>query len=184
MMKILEPRKKTGLVLVMTGNGKGKTTAALGIALRAAGYRMKVCFIAFLKGDMHTGEIDGITRLAPDVELHLTGKGFCRIRGDCRPLEVHRVHAQEALALAREKMLSGSFDIVILDEISNALSLNLVDLPQVLDLIDSKPPLAHLILTGRDAHPEVIARAHTVTEMQELKHAYKQGIEPQKGIDY
>jgi cob(I)alamin adenosyltransferase len=81
-------------------------------------------------------------------------------------------------------MLLGKFDILICDEINNALKLKLVDLPQVLDLIDSKPPLMHLVLTGRDAHPEVIGRAHTVSEVNEIKHAYREGIEPQKGIDY
>ena len=81
-------------------------------------------------------------------------------------------------------MLSKKFDILILDEINNALQLKLVDLPQVLELIENKPLLMHLILTGRGAHPEVIKRAHTVTEMKEIKHAFRQGIEPQKGIDY
>jgi cob(I)alamin adenosyltransferase len=81
-------------------------------------------------------------------------------------------------------MLSGNFDILILDEINNALKLKLVDLSQVLDLIENKPPLVHLILTGRDAHPEIIEKAHTVSEINEIKHAYRQKIEPQKGIDY
>jgi cob(I)alamin adenosyltransferase len=86
--------------------------------------------------------------------------------------------------LANEKMSTGKYDIIILDEINNAITLNLVDLPQVLAMIDEKPPLMHMILTGRDAHPEIIRRAHTVTEMKEIRHAFRQGIEPQKGIDY
>jgi cob(I)alamin adenosyltransferase len=137
-----------------------------------------------MKGDMYSGEIDGIKKLAPNVEIHLTGKGFCGIYGNPYPYEEHRVNAQEAIKLAKEKMLSGNYDILILDEINNALKLKLVDLPQVLDLIESKPPLMHLILTGRDAHSEVIERAHTVSEVREIKHAHRQGIEPQKGIDY
>lgn len=168
----------------MTGTGKGKTTAALGIALRATGYDMKVCIIEFLKGDMYSGEIDGMKRLFPNVELHITGKGFCGIKGDKYSFAEHRRYAQDAMKLAGEKMLSGEFDVLILDEINNALNLDLIDLPQVIELLEEKPPLVHLILTGRDAHPEVIKRAHTVTEMKETKHAYRQGIKPQKGIDY
>ncbi len=183
-LKVLEPRGKVGLVVVITGHGKGKTTSALGIVLRAVGHDMKVCIIEFMKGDMYSGEIDGIKRLSPNVELHLTGKGFCGIMGNPYPFEEHRANAQDAVRLAKEKMLSGKFDIVILDEINNALNLKLIDLPQVLDLIDSRPPLMHLVLTGRDAPMELITRAHTVTEMKEIKHAYRQGIEPQKGIDY
>jgi len=183
-LKILEPKKKVGLIVVITGYGKGKTTSALGMALRAVGHGMKVCIIHFMKGNMYSGELDGIKRLAPNVELHLTGKGFCGIYGNPYPYREHRANAQEAIKLAKEKMLSGNFDILILDEINNAIKLKLVDLPQVLDMIENKPPQMHLILTGRDAHPEVIERAHTVSEVREVKHAYRQGIEPQKGIDY
>lgn len=183
-LRVFEPKEKVGLVIVITGTGKGKTTSALGIALRAAGHNMKVCIIQFIKGDMYSGEIDGIKKLSPNVEIHLTGKGFCGIRGDQYPFEEHRANAQDALKLAKEKMFSENCDILILDEINNALKLKLVDLPQVLELIENKPPLIHLILTGRDAHPDVIEKAHTVTEMKEIKHAYRQGIEPQKGIDY
>jgi cob(I)alamin adenosyltransferase len=182
--RFIETKEKLGLVVVMTGPGKGKTTAALGIALRATGYDMKVCIIEFLKGDMHSGEIEGIKRLYPKVELHRTGKGFCGIKGDKYSFEEHRGNAQDAIKLAKEKMLSGEFDILILDEIHNAVELKLVDLPQVVELIGAKPLLMHLILTGRDAHAEIIKRAHTVTEMKEIKHAYRQGIKPQKGIDY
>jgi cob(I)alamin adenosyltransferase len=183
-IQFFEPKEKIGLVVVITGHGKGKTTSALGIALRAAGFGMRVCIIEFIKGDMYAGEIDGLKRLSPNVELYLTGKGFCGIMGDRYSYQEHRANAQNALKLAKEKMLSGNFDILILDEINNALTLKLVDLSQVLELIENKPVLMHLILTGRDAHPEVIKRAHTVTEMKEIKHAYRQGIEPQKGIDY
>lgn len=180
----LEPEKRVGLIVVITGHGKGKTTSALGITLRAVGHGMRVCIVEFMKGDMYAGEMDGVKRLAPHAELHLTGKGFCGIRGNPYPYREHRANAQDAIRLAKEKMLSGEFDILVCDEINNALKLKLVDLPQVLDLLDSKPPLLHLVLTGRDAHPEVIARAHTVSEVREIKHAYRQGIEPQPGIDY
>ena len=180
----LEPKEQVGLIVVITGYGKGKTTTAMGIALRAAGHGMRLCIIQFMKGDMYSGEIDGLKRLSPEVEFHMMGKGFCGIQGNPYPYEEHRANAQEALALARERIASGLFDVLILDEVNNAVKLRLVDLPQVLELLDTKPPLLHLVLTGRDAHEAVIDRAHTVTEMKEIKHAYRQGIEPQKGIDY
>lgn len=183
-LKFLEPKTKVGLIVVMTGHGKGKTTAALGMALRAAGHGMRVCIIEFIKGDIYSGEIDGIKKLAPYVELHIMGCGFYKLKQDPYTHEEHRKKAREALDLAEKKMLSGNFDILILDEINVALTLNLVEITQILDLIEKKPPLMHLILTGRDAHPQLIKRAHTVTEMNEIKHAFRQGIEPQKGIDY
>ena len=180
----LEPEKQRGLVVVITGYGKGKTTSALGMVLRSVGHGMKVCLIQFMKGDIYAGEYEALKMLAPYVEHHLTGKGFCGIQGNPYPHREHRANAQDAIKLAKQKMISGEFDVLVCDEINNALKLNLVDLEQVLDLIDSKPPAMHLILTGRDAHLEVMARADTVSEVGEIKHAYRQGIEPQKGIDY
>lgn len=180
----LEPEKKVGLTVVVTGYGKGKTTSALGMVLRAVGYGMKVCLIQFMKGDMHAGEYEALKKLAPYVEHHLTGKGFCGIQGDSYPYKEHRANAQDAIRLAKGKLLSAEFDMLVCDEINNAARLRLVDLPQVLDLIDCKPEDMHLILTGRDAHPDVIARAHTVSNVREVKHAYSVGIEPQKGVDY
>jgi cob(I)alamin adenosyltransferase len=183
-MTFLEPEHKVGLVVVITGYGKGKTTSALGMVLRAVGNDMKVCLIQFMKGDIHAGEYEALKRLAPDVEHHVTGKGFCGIQGNPYPHSEHRANAQDAIKLAMERMLSGRFDVMICDEINNALKLKLVDLSQVLDLIDARPADMHLVLTGRDAHPEVIYRANTVSEVHEIKHAYREGIEPQKGIDY
>lgn len=183
-MQHLETKKKVGLIVVLTGKGKGKTSSALGMALRAVGHNLRVCIIQFMKGDLYNGEIDGLKWLAPLVEFHQTGKGFCGIQGNRIPYHEHRANAQCAIELARENINSGLFEIVILDEINNALKLGLVDLPQVLELLDTKPPDLHLILTGRDAHAEVCALAHTVTEMVEVKHAYRARIEPQQGIDY
>lgn len=179
----LEPTERKGLIVVLTGNGKGKTTSALGMALRSCGHGMRVCMIQFMKGDIHSGELDSLQRLAPEVEFHVMGKGFCGILGNPYKFPEHRKDAQKAISLAKEKITSGVFDLVILDEINNSLKLHLVDLPQVLELLGSKPPFTHLVLTGRDAHPE-IRLAHTVSEIREVKHAMAQGIEPQKGIDY
>jgi cob(I)alamin adenosyltransferase len=180
----LEPKVKTGLVVVITGHGKGKTTSALGMALRACGHGLRVCIIQFMKGDLYAGEWDGVKKLDCEIELTATGKGFCGIQGNPYPFTEHRANAQEAMALAREKMESGRFDLLILDEINNALHLKLVDLEQVLDLLRRKPSLQHLVLTGRDAHPEVVEVADTVSEVCEIKHAFRKNIEPQPGIDY
>jgi cob(I)alamin adenosyltransferase len=179
----LQPETPRGLIVVITGNGKGKTTSALGMALRACGHGLRVCIIQFMKGDLYAGEWDGIKQLR-GVELISTGKGFCGIQGNPYPFEEHRANAQEAIRLVREKIASGDFDILIMDEINNSLHLKLVDLEQVLEVLRDKPPLMHLILTGRDAHPRVIELADTVSEVREIKHAYRKDIEPQPGIDY
>lgn len=180
----LEPEKKKGLVVVITGHGKGKTTTALGIAVRACGHNMSVSMIQYMKGDIYAGEWDGIKKLNCSVELISTGKGFCGIQGNPYPYEEHRENAQDAIRLAHQKMEADPPDILILDEINNALHLKLVDLEQVLEIIRKKPPQMHLVLTGRDAHPDVIEAADTVSEVLEVKHAYQKGIEPQPGIDY
>lgn len=180
----LIPKEKKGLVVVITGYGKGKTTAALGTAVRACGHNMRICIIQFMKGDLYAGEWDGVKKMGCQMELIPTGKGFCGIQGNPYPYEEHRRNAQDAIQLAHQKMESGQFDILILDEINNALHLRLIDLEQVLEIIQHKPSQMHLILTGRDAHPQVIELADTVSEIKEVKHAYRKGIEPQPGIDY
>jgi cob(I)alamin adenosyltransferase len=180
----LTPKEKRGLVVVITGRGKGKTTTALGIALRACGHEMKVGIIQFMKGDLYSGEWDGVKKMNCPIELISTGKGFCGIQGNPYPYSEHRKNAQDAIQLVHEKMEAGNLDILILDEINNALHLKLVELEQVLKIMEEKPPLMHLVLTGRDAHPQVIERADTVSEIMEVKHAYQKGIEPQPGIDY
>lgn len=179
-----EPLNPKGLIVVITGHGKGKTTSALGMALRACGYGMKVCIIQFIKGDLYAGEWDGIKRMDCDIELIATGKGFCGIQGNPYPWEEHRANAQDAIDLVHERIDSGSCNLLILDEINNALKLKLVDLEQVMDILRKKPPLMHMILTGRDAHPKVIELADTVSEIHEIKHAFRNGIEPQPGVDY
>jgi cob(I)alamin adenosyltransferase len=180
----LEPSKKRGLIVVITGHGKGKTTTALGIVVRACGHDMSTSIIQFMKGDIYAGEWDGIKKMDCSVELVSTGKGFCGIQGNPFPFKEHRENAQDAITLTRRKMESGRWDILILDEINNALHLKLVDLDQVLEIIRKKPPEMHLVLTGRDAHPQVVDLADTVSEILEVKHAYQKDIEPQPGIDY
>lgn len=176
-LKTIKPEKQVGLVMVLTGHGKGKTTSALGMALRAVGHGMKVCIIYFIKGKP-SGEMPALKKL--NVEFHIMGKGFYNPKADTK----HRLSAQSALLLAKKKMLSGKFDMLILDEVNNALHLKLIEFKDVLELIEKKPPSMHLILTGRSAHPDIIKRADTVTEMKDIKHAFHKKIEPQKGLDY
>lgn len=173
-----------GLVIVFTGDGKGKTSAALGIAFRALGHTMPVSIIQFIKGAFVTGEAQAAKRLGPLIDFISLGKGFVTGSGKSVSLPEHQEAAEEALDLARQRMLSGSCDILILDEINNAVHLGLIDIKAVLDLIKTKPHKLHLVLTGRNAHPELIAAADMVTEMRSLKHPYDTGIPARKGIDY
>jgi len=154
------------------------------MVLRAAGHGMKICVVQFMKGDLYSGEWDGVKLLGGQVDFTSTGKGFCGIQGNPYSFDEHRLNAQDAIQLVHEKMKSGTFDLLILDEINNALHLKLVDLGQVLSIMDQKPDKLHLVMTGRDAHQDVIDRADTVSEVHEVKHAYRKDIEPQPGIDY
>lgn len=179
-----EEQKPVGLIIVYTGDGKGKTTASMGMCVRAVGYGQKVCMIQFIKGSWKYGEMEGIKRLAPEVEFYTMGKGFVGIIDDKLPFEEHQKAASETLDFAREKMISGQYEIIILDEINVAISLGLLEVEQVLKLIDQKPELVHLVMTGRNAAQEVIDRADLVTEMTEIKHPFQKGILAQKGVDY
>jgi len=180
----LEPEKRVGLVVVLTGYGKGKTASALGMVIRACGHGMKVCMLQFMKGDIFTGEWEAVKKMDCDVELVATGMGFCGIQGNPYSHARHREAAQRALLVAKERITSGKYDLIVLDEINNAVHLKLVDLEQVIDLLRCKPPLLHLVLTGRDAAPEVVSLADTVSEVREIAHSYRKGIEPQPGVDF
>ena len=173
-----------GLVIVYTGKGKGKTTAALGIALRASGYEKKICMIQFIKGSWHYGEMDSSKKLEPKFEMVAVGKGFVGIIDDKSPKEEHQKIAQEAIKISNEKIQSGNYDIVILDEINYAVNLELISVKDVLSLIKSKPMGVDLILTGNYAKEEIIEAADLVTEMKEIKHPFQRGIKAKKGIDF
>ena len=175
---------KDGLVIVYTGNGKGKTTAALGMALRAIGYNHKICMIQFIKGSWTYGEMESAKRLKPELEWVVSGKGFVGIIDDKSPREVHEKIAKEAIQISKEKIQSAKYDIVILDEVNYAVNLGLVNIKDVLDLINSKPPNLNLVLTGNHAKNEIIEMADLVTEMKEIKHPFKSGIKAKKGIDF
>ena len=180
----MKEKGKRGFVIVYTGNGKGKTTAALGMAMRAIGRGWKVLMVQFMKGTWHYAELDSAKRLAPDFEIVPMGKGFYKILDDHYTDEDHQAAARRALQFAREKMESGEYDLLILDEVNNAVSTGLLPLAEVTALIDSKPSDFNIVLTGRDAPAELIDRADLVTEMREVKHPYQKGILAQKGIDF
>ena len=180
----MKEQESKGLVVVYTGNGKGKTTASLGMCIRAAGHGKKVKIIQFIKGTWHYGELDGIKLLSDYVELEQMGKGFVGIIDDKEDISTHIQAAERALERSREEMLSGKFDILILDELNVALKLNLLKIDTALDLIKDKPEKMHLVITGRDAHEKVIELANLVTEMREIKHPFQEGILAQEGVDF
>jgi len=173
-----------GLLIVYTGEGKGKTTAALGMTIRAIGYGWNVCIVQFIKGSWKYGEMDGLKRLAPDVELNIMGEGFVGIIDDDKPVETHQKAAKAALDMATEKMLSGKYNLVILDELNVAVKMGLVSMSQLMELVNKKPEKLSLVITGRDASEWLIEQADLVTEMKEIKHPFQKGILAQKGIDY
>jgi len=174
-------------ILIFTGDGKGKTTAALGMALRASGRGMRVRIIQFVKNDLTTGEIAAIEKLS-NIEIVQMGRGFVPPPEDERFAE-HRAAAEAALAHAREVIASGDYEMVVLDEVCFAVSGGLVDQQQVLDVIKSAPPRMCLVLTGRGASEKLIAAADTVTEMRNIKHAlatgpWGQARPAQKGVEF
>ncbi len=171
-----------GLVQVYTGDGKGKTTAALGLALRAIGWGFKVYMIQFIKGgDFIHGELQS-SKYLPNFKLKAFGHGRY-IRED-QPLEEDVNRAKEALQFARKIITNGEYDIVILDEINVALHLKLIGIKEAVELIQKKPKHVELILTGRHAPSRVVNLADLVTEMREIKHPYAQDTPGRKGIEY
>ena len=174
---------RRGLIIVNTGPGKGKTTAAMGTALRAVGNGLKVLMLQFLKGSWHYGELDAVKAFGSNFVMKQMGRGFVKVGGaETDPEDVRMV--EEAWTEAEKAILSGEWDLVILDEINYAISYNMLDPAKVVDVLKHKPELVHVILTGRNAHPTIVEAADTVTEMREVKHAYQKGIMAQRGIEY
>lgn len=169
-----------GLVQVYTGEGKGKTTAALGLALRALGRGLRVFMLQFLKGD-DTGELHAGRLFGDRFIIEQTGlKGFIR-RDRIAEADIHR--AQAALQRAREVLTSGDYDLVILDEINVAMYFELIPVREVLHLLQDRAPYVEVVLTGRYAPEEIIAAADLVTEMKNIKHYYQAGIPARRGIE-
>jgi cob(I)alamin adenosyltransferase len=170
-----------GIVHVYSGNGKGKTSAAFGLALRALGRGLKVYVIQFIKGGFDYGELHIVDRL-PGLTLKAFGRG--RFITDTPPSEEDVKLADDAMSLAEQVVKKGEFDVVILDEINVAVSLGLIRVERVLNLIENKPKHVELVLTGRYASEEVIKAAQLVTEMREIKHPFSKGLPARKGIDF
>jgi cob(I)alamin adenosyltransferase len=181
---VTKSERSRGLVIVYTGDGKGKTTASLGIALRATGYNMKVCMIQFIKGSWFYGELNSCKLLAPSFRIIPAGRGFVGIIDDDKPLAQHIAAAREALRASKKMISSGLYDIVILDEINYAVNLKLIGVDAVLRLIRQRPIHVSLVLTGRRAPQPIIDVADLVTEMRKIKHPYDKGMTARKGIDF
>jgi cob(I)alamin adenosyltransferase len=172
-----------GLIIVNTGPGKGKTTAAMGTALRAVGNGMKVLMLQFLKGSWHYGELDAVKAFGDNFIMKQMGRGFVKVGGaETDPEDVRMV--EEAWEEAEQAIMSGQWDLVILDEINYAISYAMLDPAKVAETLRRKPEQVHVILTGRNAHPTIIELADTVTEMKQVKHAYEKGVLAQRGIEY
>ena len=174
---------RKGLIIVNTGPGKGKTTAAMGTALRAVGQGMKVLMLQFLKGSWHYGELDAVQAFGERFVMKQMGRGFVKVGGaETDPADIRMV--EEAWAEAEKAINSGEWDLVILDEINYAIGYGMLDAAKVVAALKKKPEMVHVILTGRNAHPTITDLADTVTEMRQVKHAYEKGVQAQRGIEY
>jgi cob(I)alamin adenosyltransferase len=175
-------RVRKNLVILNTGNGKGKTTAALGTALRAMGHGWRVCMVQFIKGKWKPGEVRMAQKLPPgQFEIIPMGEGFT---WESENLNKDKATAQRAWEIAKAKLLSGDYQLVILDEITYTISYNFIELEDILETIRNRPSNVNVILTGRRAHPALVEIADLVSEVQEVKHPYRQGILAQVGIEY
>lgn len=172
-----------GLIIIHTGPGKGKTTAALGTGMRAVGAGLRVLMLQFIKGSWHYGELDAVQSFGDRFVIRQMGRGFVKIGAEKPdPEDVRMVEA--AWEEAVREMGSGHWDLVILDEINYAISYHMLAPEPVAEFLRAKPESLHLILTGRNAHPLLVELADTVTEMRDVKHAYQKGIPAQRGIEY
>lgn len=172
---------KQGLVMVITGDGKGKTTSAFGQALRAIGHGYRICIIQFMKGRAY-GEVMAIEKYLPDIDLYQYGLDSFVMRDHPAPVDIELAH--QGVEKAKEVITSGRYDMVILDEINVVLDFKLVPEDEVLALVKSKPPEVDLILTGRYATPKLQDIADMVSEVREIKHHYNAGVKNQTGIEY
>jgi cob(I)alamin adenosyltransferase len=174
-----------GLILINTGSGKGKTTAAIGCALRSAGHKQKVLILQYIKGTMKTGELKSIEQLKPYIEIFQLGKGFIKYK-EGKPFitEDDKKDAKQAYEFSIKKLKNGTYDLIILDEIINLLNFGLISSDEVKKIIYCRPEGSSVILTGSNAPIELIELADTVTEMKEIKHAFQKGINAKKGIEF
>lgn len=174
---------ENGLIIVNTGNGKGKTTAALGLGLRAVGHGMKVLMLQFIKGSWHTGELDAVKRLEPRFRIVQLGQGFVKTR-QSEQTEETLENARVSWDYAKKEILSGLYDVIILDEINNMIDYGLLNVDDVVSVLKERPVKLNVVITGRNAHDKIIDLADLVTEMREIKHPFKKGVRAQKGIEF
>ena len=172
---------KKGLVIVNTGDGKGKTTAALGQAFRAMGYKYNVCVIQFIKGTWKYGELVSKEQFKDLLDFHVMGKGFTF---KSENLEEDKKIAREGWEIAKTALVSDKYFMVILDELTYLLIYKFIDINEVVECLKERRTDLHVVITGRDAPTEIIEIADLVTEMQSIKHPLKQGIKAQKGIEF
>jgi len=177
----LVEKNNKGMVQVFTGNGKGKTSAALGAVIRALGHGLKVFIVFFMKGKYPYGEFSTLSKL-PNVDVASFGLRCLTDQANINPEEIEQ--AKLAMSAAREAMLSGNYDLVVLDEVNVAANYKLIELDEVVRLIGDKPRNVELILTGRYADAKLIELADLVTEMVKLKHPYDKGVSARQGIEY
>ena len=173
--------RRKGLLIVYTGNGKGKTTAALGLAHRMLGHKKKVAVIQFIKGSWKYGEMESAKRFADLMDFHVMGRG-CTFKSQNQDADLWA--AREAWVLAEEIIRKGDHDMVILDELTYLVTLHMVDEAVILKALAQKPAPMHVVVTGRDATSALVEMADLVTEMREIKHPLKAGIKAQRGIEY
>jgi cob(I)alamin adenosyltransferase len=172
-----------GYIVVLTGNGKGKTTSALGMAMRAVGQGLKVAILQFLKGSWKYGELETANKLSPNLTIRPLGEGFVHVDpSNPDPKDIQC--AQAALKICKEVLHSGSYNMVIFDEINNAIAYGLLSVDSVVELLEQRPLQVHVVLTGRDANPRILELADLATEMVEIKHPYRTGKIARKGIEY
>jgi len=178
--------RRSPLVIVLTGDGKGKTTSAFGQALRAAGAGLRVAVLQFIKGSWQTGEVRALQRSGLPIQVERAGRGFTieGLRDPRIPLSEHATAARAGLARAHELVSSGEVDLVVLDEIFGALAAELISEADVHGLLDARHPTVHLVLTGRGAPDSVIGRADLVSEVRLVKHPYERGVQAQRGIEF
>lgn len=169
-------------VVLMTGDGKGKTTSALGMVLRAAGHNLRICVIHFIKDRRDTGEMRALSSL-PGVETHLCGEGFYRPRGEAATKK-HRQAAEAGLAFARQRLTNPECDMVVLDEVCGAVALGLIEVQALCEAVRSATPGKIVVLTGRDACPQLMALADTVSRIECVKHGMSSGWPAQKGVEW
>jgi cob(I)alamin adenosyltransferase len=177
-------RRREGIVVFYTGKGKGKTTAALGLAMRAVGAGLRVLVVQLIKGTWRYGELESAKRLAPALQLRAMGKGFVGIMGDRLPREEHVAAALEAVDHVRRELASGRWDMVVVDEVFTAHSLQLIGEGELEALLDARPPGVHMVMTGRGAPTRLFPRANIITEMRKVKHAYDEGLRGIPGIEF